>query len=140
MTSLDEPLTGGCMCGAVRFQVDAPFIDAGICHCRRCQIRSGQGASFSAIAAAKSVTVTDGRGQLRVWRPDHGNPKWFCDECGAHVLGGDLGGAGQVVVRLGALDEPPPIEPRWHAWTLSASALAPVPDDGLPRYETKRPG
>ena len=39
MTGL--PLTGGCNCGAVRFEVTAPLVGASYCHCKRCQRRSG---------------------------------------------------------------------------------------------------
>ena len=37
----EYPLTGGCNCGAVRFEVTAPLVKAGYCHCQRCQRRSG---------------------------------------------------------------------------------------------------
>ena len=131
MAEFDEPLSGGCMCGAVRFEVSAPFVDAGICHCKRCQIRSGQGQSFSAIAEDAAVRITSGRVQLRVSPPENGNPvRGAC---------GELGDGGRVVVRLGTLGDPPQVHPRWHAWTSSTSALAPLTDDGLRRYERRRP-
>ena len=38
------PLTGGCGCGAVRFEITAPLVSAVYCHCTRCQRRSGAGA------------------------------------------------------------------------------------------------
>ena len=37
----DLPLTGGCNCGAVRFEVRQPLAAASYCHCKRCQRRSG---------------------------------------------------------------------------------------------------
>jgi len=39
------PLTGGCLCGAVRFEVDRPPVSASYCHCTRCQRRTGTAAS-----------------------------------------------------------------------------------------------
>ena len=45
------PLTGGCGCGAVRFEVTAPLQSATYCHCRRCQRRTGTAASANGRAA-----------------------------------------------------------------------------------------
>jgi len=44
-------LTGGCMCGGVRFEVDEPLVSASYCHCTRCQRRTGTAASASARIA-----------------------------------------------------------------------------------------
>ncbi len=43
----DYPLTGGCNCGAVRFEVTAPLVKASYCHCKRCQRRTGTAVSAS---------------------------------------------------------------------------------------------
>jgi len=42
------PLTGGCNCGAVRYEVTEPLPIASYCHCKRCQRRSGTSVSASA--------------------------------------------------------------------------------------------
>jgi len=44
------PLTGGCACGAVRFEVSEPLLGAVYCHCTRCQRRTGSAAALSARA------------------------------------------------------------------------------------------
>jgi hypothetical protein len=41
----DFPLTGGCNCGALRFEVTGPLVVTSYCHCKRCQRRSGAAAS-----------------------------------------------------------------------------------------------
>jgi hypothetical protein len=43
--SPESPLRGGCLCGAVRFELTAPLLSAGYCHCTRCQRRTGTGSS-----------------------------------------------------------------------------------------------
>ena len=55
MHSPDAPLTGGCVCGAVAFEVTAPFDTAGYCHCKRCQRRSGALWSMNAIVGADGL-------------------------------------------------------------------------------------
>ena len=43
----DLPLTGGCLCGGVRFEVVEPLVSASYCHCTRCQRRTGTAAAVS---------------------------------------------------------------------------------------------
>ena len=53
------PLTGGCGCGAVRFELSAPPVAAVYCHCTRCQRRTG---TSSAASAPKGSSSSAGRG------------------------------------------------------------------------------
>ncbi len=128
-------LNGLCLCGAVRFLVTAPFTDAGRCHCKRCQIRSGQSSSLIARVPRAGLEITGGADELRVWRPPTGHPKWFCGLCGTHLFAGELDAEGPLFLRLGTLDPTPNVEPRWHAWVSSMPSWATLPDDGLPRYD-----
>lgn len=137
---MSEPRTGGCLCGAVRFEVRGQWITAGYCHCRRCQGRTGTGSSVNALVAARDVVVTQGTDEVRAWRPpDTGYPKSFCGRCGAHLFSGVPGGPEVVGVRFGALDDDPGIAPSWRQWTSSAASWDALPDDGLPRYEASVP-
>ncbi len=131
--------TGGCLCGAVRFEVRAPFDTAGYCHCTRCQRRTGVGFSVNGLVAARHVVVVAGADAIGTWHPSGGHPKSFCSACGAHLFSGAPGGDGVCGVRFGALDEAPGVEPEWHMWTSSAPAWSPVPDDGLARHPGGRP-
>ncbi len=60
------PLTGGCNCGAVRFEVTAPLAVASYCHCKRCQRRSGAAASANAHPAPGTFRIVAGEDRLRV--------------------------------------------------------------------------
>ena len=139
MPSPDEPLTGRCACGTVRFRVTKPFDTAGYCHCKRCQRRSGALWALSGGVAGDGFEITEGAEAVRTWTPPDGLPKSYCGECGGHVFGGALGGP-FIVVRLGAVDGDPGIRPEWHAWVSSAPDWEPLPDDGLPRFEQSRTG
>ena len=101
MPSPEEPLTGACACGTVRFEVTKPFDTAGYCHCKRCQRRSGALWSLNGIVGGEHLAVTQGEDAVRAWQPPNGLPKCFCGECGGHVFGGTPDGP-MVVVRLGA--------------------------------------
>jgi len=139
MPSPESPLTGGCACGAVRFQVTAPFENAGYCHCKRCQRRSGGPWSLNGSVPAAGFAIVAGAGAVRAWRPEDGRSKSFCAHCGGHLFSGDPDRDPNVGVRFGALDGDPGIEPRWHQWVESAAPWRPLPDDGLPRYPRRRP-
>ena len=87
---------------------------------------------------ATGVTVVAGEGSLRTWQPETGLPKSFCGLCGGHVFSGEPGSDGVVGVRFGALHASPGITPRWRQWMSSAVDWAPIPDDGLPRFDGPR--
>jgi hypothetical protein len=137
MPSPDAPLTGACACGAVAFEVSAPFTTAGYCHCKRCQRRSGALWSLNAMVPREGFEFVRGEDGVRVWKPEDGLPKAFCGDCGGQLYsdGGDY-----LAIRLGTLDGDPEIRPQWHQWLDSAPDWEPIPDDGLPRFGQQRSG
>jgi hypothetical protein len=128
------PLTGGCGCGAVRFEVRAPLVSANYCHCTRCQRRTGTGASANAHLAPGSFHLLSGANELRSWKPEGGWEKWFCGECGSAVFSRHPEDPERMGVRLGALDADPGIRPSVRQFTAYAASWEAIPDDGLPRY------
>jgi hypothetical protein len=138
-SSPELPLTGGCNCGAVRFEVRAPFESAGYCHCTRCQRRTGTAASPGGVVDSDAVVIVSGAEHVRAWEPADGWPKSFCALCGSHLFAGRPGEGDGVGVRLGALDGDPGIRPQWHQFVASAPVWEALPDDGLPRYDGRRP-
>jgi hypothetical protein len=127
------PLTGGCGCGAVRFEIDAPLVAAGYCHCTRCQRRSGTAAGISGMIVPGSLRIVTGEEHLAAWKPGSGMDKVFCSKCGSGLWAAKPDGE-PIAVRLGAIDGDPGVEPSYHQWVDSAVSWEPIPDDGLPRY------
>ena len=70
--SPETPLQGGCLCGAVRFQITAPFISAGYCHCTHCQRRTGTGSSANGRVPQEGFQLLQGQEQLRAFQPPVG--------------------------------------------------------------------
>jgi hypothetical protein len=136
-----EPvLTGGCGCGAVRFEIDAVLVGAVYCHCTRCQRRSGTAFQASARIEPGSMRITTGEEHLRAWRPPDGLEKVFCGECGSALLARDRDSGEISVVRLGAIDGDPGIRPAAHQFVAYAAPWQRIPDDGLPRFDERVPG
>jgi hypothetical protein len=131
MTKL--PLTGGCLCGGVRFEVTEPLVSASYCHCTRCQRRSGTAASANARIAPGSLRILSGEELLRTYQPPDGVGKIFCSSCGSALFGGPSSEA-ITGVRLGAFDTDPGIRPQYRQYVDYAAPWEPIPDDGLPRH------
>lgn len=128
-------LTGGCLCGAIRFELTEPPLQATYCHCTRCQRRTGTAASAQVVVAPGSVRWTQGEDEIRYWWPDAGFGKGFCPTCGAHLCSKRAGADEVASIRMGAFDGDPGIRPSLRQWTSSAAVWEPLPDDGLERHE-----
>jgi hypothetical protein len=129
------PLTGGCLCGGVRFEIAEPLVVAVYCHCTRCQRRTGTAAAVSARLVPGSLRVTQGEELIRSWVPDDGWAKDFCSACGSALWsrrGGD-----DVSVRLGAFDDDPGVRPSYRQFVAYAAPWEPITDD-LPRFPESR--
>jgi hypothetical protein len=129
-----ENLTGGCLCGTVRFEVRPPLGRAGYCHCTRCQRRTGAGASAQVRVEPGAVHILSGSAAVRAWRPADGFAKEFCAECGAHLWSRDPQSGEVFSVRMGAFDHDPGVRPSFRQFVDFAAAWEPAPEDGLARF------
>ncbi|HEX7298648.1 MAG TPA: GFA family protein [Solirubrobacteraceae bacterium] len=134
------PLTGGCGCGAVRFEITEPLASAVYCHCTRCQRRTGTAAAISARVAPDSVRVVAGEEHLRGWSPGDGLEKVFCGACGSALFARDPETGAIRAVRFGAFDGDPGVRPTARQFVAYAAPWEPIPDDGLPRHPERTPG
>lgn len=132
-------LTGGCLCGGVRFEVTEPLVSAVYCHCTRCQRRTGSAAAASARIAPGSLRITQGEDLVRAYEPADGFAKDFCGNCGAALWARNPTDPEQLAVRLGAFDADPGIRPSARQFVAYAAPWEPLPHDGLPRYPERRP-
>jgi hypothetical protein len=129
-------LTGHCLCGGVRFEIDQPLGHSSYCHCTRCQRRTGTAASAQARVAPRSLRIVAGEDLVRAWRPpDHGWEKLFCSACGSALFSRDPDDPAQMSVRLGVIDGDPGVRPALRHHVATAAVWEPLPDDGLPRFD-----
>ncbi len=132
-------LTGGCLCGGVRFELTAPPPVAGYCHCTRCQRRTGTGSSLQARIDGRTLRLLQGEALVKAWRhPDGGFEKLFCGECGGHLFSRNPDDHTQMSVRMGAFDGDPGVRASWRAYVAYAAPWEPIPDDGLERFAAGR--
>ena len=134
----EPPITGRCLCGAVRFEITERPLSAGYCHCTRCQRRTGTAASAQARIPAGALNLLAGAEHVRTWQPEQGFAKLFCAVCGSALFSHDPAKE-HWAVRLGALDPGHGIRPTFRQRVESACAWEPLPDDGLERYAEGKP-
>jgi hypothetical protein len=132
------PLTGGCLCGGVRFEVTEVPQYAGYCHCTRCQRRTGTAAAASARLVPGSLRVTKGEELIRSYvPPEQGWPKDFCSVCGSALWSRHRDDPSLISVRMGAFDGDPGVRPSYRQFVAYAAAWEPITDD-LPQFAGPR--
>ena len=98
--------TGGCLCGAVRFEVLGPLRDVVLCHCGECRSWGGHVTAMTAAQAAHLRFVTDsGLRWIDSPRSAARARRGFCGECGASLFW-DAPDRETISIAAGALDEP----------------------------------
>jgi hypothetical protein len=124
--------TGGCACGAIRYETAARPIFENHCQCRDCQIRSGTGhGSYLTFPSRADVKVTGAATEWRV-AGDSGNEKVhsFCPICGTPVYLAFAAMPDLIAVHAASLDDPSRFHPavvtyavRGFDWDKMDSAL-----------------
>ncbi len=136
---VELPHTGGCGCGAVRYEIGAPLVSAVYCHCTRCQRRTGSAAAASAYIEPGSLRVLSGEEHVRSWQPEGGWEKLFCGSCGSALFTREPESGEIKSVRLGSFDRDPGIRPSVRQFVAYAALWEPIPEDGLPRFDERAP-
>jgi hypothetical protein len=132
-------ISGGCLCGAVRYTVAADPIVTRVCWCRDCQHLAAGNATVNLVFPASTVTLT---GPLRDYSSvaDSGNRmhRRFCEHCGTPVSSAAEERPHLLILRAGTLDDPELANPALTIWTASAPSWACI-DDELPRVQGQPP-
>jgi hypothetical protein len=103
MATSDKPLTGGCQCGAIRYEWRGKMAHASVCHCRMCQKASGQ--PFMGFAGGKQEHLRWTRGAPSIFRSSDMVERGFCKECGTPLTYA-FDGTGMISVTINSLDDP----------------------------------
>lgn len=129
----DDPKTGGCLCGGVRYEVRGELLRAGHCHCSRCRRHSGTAVCTQGRVRREQFRLASGAELLRAYRTPGHAAKVFCSVCGSSLFGGDWPDGEEVSIRLGSFDGDPGIRPQCHTFVDSRAAWDEITDD-LPRH------
>lgn len=134
---MSKPITGGCLCGTVRFSYTGEPGSASYCHCSDCRRATGGPYAVSVRLDAAKLAVT---GETRSYTKtsDAGKPitRHFCPACGSPLFTRSPDGP-TAYVKAGAFDDPSVVTPTVEIWTRSAVSWGRV-SDGLERHERDR--
>jgi hypothetical protein len=127
--------TGRCLCGAVRYAIDAAPIVTRVCWCRVCQYIGAGSATVNVCFPSATLQVEGEPGDYRMIA-DSGNVshRRFCQGCGTHLFSTSEARPHLVFVRAGTLDDPEIARPAMTIWTRSAPSWACF-DERLPKVE-----
>ncbi len=130
------PITGGCLCKQLRYEIAAEAPTAARqCWCRVCQYIGAGSGTVNAVFAKDALTVS---GQRRVYSSTAASGsmmhRTFCPECGTPVFSEAEPRPNHIIVRVGTLDDPELGKPAGTIWTKSAPSWACI-DKNLPRGE-----
>jgi hypothetical protein len=124
-------LAGGCLCGTVRYRIEADAIDAGYCHCRLCQHANAAPTVAWATFARPAVVWTTGT--PRTYQSTPRAQRGFCANCGTQLCFETEGQPRRIDITIASLDDPAALAPEYHIWTASQIPWFEVSDE-LPRY------
>jgi hypothetical protein len=132
-------IKGGCLCGAVRYEIHAQPLAARTCWCRLCQYLGGGTAPVNLAFPTDSVRIS---GELRDYAStaDSGNHmrRGFCPTCGTPVTSAAEERPHLLFIRAGTLDDPDLMGPEVAIWTSAAPRWATL-DETLPSYPAQIP-
>ena len=126
--------TGGCLCGAVRFEASGDPLNVRLCHCRQCQ--QAMGSPFFARALFPQA-------QIRLTGPTVGHAtsarlqRVFCPACGCRIMASRTDGS-RSGLALALFDDPEAFRPECHMFTAEKVSWL-VLADGLPQYPGRPP-
>jgi hypothetical protein len=131
---MEKMFTGGCLCGAVRYECSAKPVMTGNCHCRDCQKSSG--ASFvTAMAVPASALKISGDVKYYEIKAASGNAfsRGFCPECGARLFAKSSGMPRLALITAASLDDPSQFRPAMDFYISSAQPWDHM-DPALPKF------
>ena len=137
--------TGGCLCGALRYEAEGAPLYAGLCFCTDCQKASGSGfIPFLGLAAGAVRFTGESRPSVSKTASGGDATRNFCAACGSLVFGGERGRSDSFTIYAGSLDDPSLFEPKVAIFARSRPAWAEIPAglkvfDALPP-QTSRQG
>lgn len=134
-----ENITGGCLCGSVRYESNAKPIMTRACWCRTCQHLASGNATVNMVFSTEAVSIT---GELSDFESaaDSGNKmhRKFCPKCGVHLFSQAEVRPHILIIRAGTLDNPKDVKIDALIWTSSAPAWAYL-DPSIPHFERQPP-
>jgi hypothetical protein len=129
-------MRGSCLCGGVRFEVEAAPDSLRYCHCTSCKKLSGGAGTVNFGVLPSAIRIVAGEELLQSFTPEGGSAKTFCRTCGANLFGGGWPDSERASVRVPTIEGPIDANVGAHIYARSVASWETLPDDGAERFET----
>lgn len=135
-TTITEPFTGGCACGAIRYESSAKPVLMLHCHCRDCQRASGGPFSSYVIVPKEAFKLTKGSPRFHDSPSEAGGQthRGFCPDCGAPIVVNADAAPQFAAVRTASLDDPSGFILQMDVWTCDAHSWDQM-NPALPKFD-----
>ena len=114
MNTETQALIGGCLCGAIRYEIRGASSKPALCHCTSCRRSTGAPAVGWATIRGADFSITAGEPAL--YRSSENVERSFCPNCGTQLTYGHQGEHGWVDVTICSMDDPEQMAPMDHIW------------------------
>ena len=125
---MNPPISGSCLCGAIRYTVDVPITELRMCHCTNCQKTSGAAGTVNTTIPSSAFHLKQGQGTLRRFSgvADSGRTlhRYFCGDCGSPIYSQRETMPEMIALRVGTLDHAGDMKITTNIWTRSARPWA----------------
>lgn len=140
MATITIPFSGGCACGAIRYQSTAKPVVMLHCHCRDCQRSSGGPFSSFVVLPAAAFKLLQGSPRFHATPSEMGGKthRGFCADCGTPIQYNPDAVPGIVALWTASLDDPGWFTPQIDVWTSDAHPWDQM-NPALPKFEKYPP-
>lgn len=126
-------LRGSCLCGGIRYEVDAPLTEIGHCHCRQCRKANGTAFATNAPVPAAAFRLLEGEELLSHYQSSPNKQRTFCRRCGSPIYSRSTARPGVLRLRIGLLDTTIAQRPDYHFHVADKAEWCEI-SDGLPQF------
>lgn len=131
--------SGGCLCGAVRFEIHGGIRNIVKCHCSRCRRAQGSAFATNGVVRAEDLCMLSGADALSGYESSPGQVQYFCRTCGSPIMSRSDARPDEVRIRVGSINSDIMERPIAHIFVTSKANWDEITDD-LPQYEGYEPG
>ena len=137
---MSNVFTGGCLCGAIRYECTYRLSKMVVCHCADCRKAHAAPAGYNARVRKDTLKLTRGLPKIYSTIADSGLEltRQFCADCGSQLFSERANMPEHVSLKVGTLDDPSHLAEAVHIWTRSAMPWMHI-DPELPQLEEDFP-
>ncbi len=122
-------MKGGCLCGALRYEISGKPLYMHHCHCQQCRRASGASFATTLVVRSADLTIELGAERLAAYESTPGKKRHFCGVCGSPIFNRYDDNQEMLYLRSGTLDDDPGLRPERHIHVASKAPWIEILDD-----------